>query len=210
MADGDDIKRANEDLSRLLRSSVFPGAVSGFPKRSVTHQMLSEADPANPEFKWAYLCTAFLNICCPLAPHALFSRSVSCLPSPGRRKAPAAAFPNISVCMLKYSGPNDLLFSIATSHTRSLPHPSPPLPPCALFPSEWTRHTSVWSTRSSHSWRPSLLVAISSSKLLRRVLNRPPHVQKVTNLTIIERHMSHHLFPIQLKLAYRIFKTFVT
>jgi len=51
MADGDDIKRANEDLSRLLRSSVFPGAVSGFPKRSVTHQMLSEADPANPEFK---------------------------------------------------------------------------------------------------------------------------------------------------------------
>eukprot|EP00277_Geminigera_cryophila_P010685 CAMPEP_0179449216 /NCGR_PEP_ID=MMETSP0799-20121207/33200_1 /TAXON_ID=46947 /ORGANISM="Geminigera cryophila, Strain CCMP2564" /LENGTH=86 /DNA_ID=CAMNT_0021242113 /DNA_START=15 /DNA_END=275 /DNA_ORIENTATION=+ len=51
MADGDDIKRANEDLSRLLRSSVFPGAVSCFPKRSVTHQMLSEADPANPEFK---------------------------------------------------------------------------------------------------------------------------------------------------------------
>lgn len=51
MADGDDIKRANDDLSRLLRSSVFPGAVSGFPKRSVTHEMLSEADPANPEFK---------------------------------------------------------------------------------------------------------------------------------------------------------------
>ena len=51
MADGDDIKRANDDLSRLLRSSVFPGAVSGFPKRSVTHEMLSQADPANPEFK---------------------------------------------------------------------------------------------------------------------------------------------------------------
>ena len=53
MADSDDIKRANDDLSRLLRSSVFPGAVSGFPKRSVTHEMLSQADPANPEFKCA-------------------------------------------------------------------------------------------------------------------------------------------------------------
>ena len=51
MADGDDIKRANEDLSRLLRASVFPGAVSSFPKRSVTHEMLSQADPSNPEFK---------------------------------------------------------------------------------------------------------------------------------------------------------------
>jgi hypothetical protein len=51
MADGDDIKRANEDLSRLLRASIFPGAVSSFPKRSVTHEMLAEADPTNPEFK---------------------------------------------------------------------------------------------------------------------------------------------------------------
>jgi hypothetical protein len=53
MADSDDIKRANDDLSRLLRSSVFPGAISSFPKRSVTHEMLSQADPANPEFKCA-------------------------------------------------------------------------------------------------------------------------------------------------------------
>mmetsp|Transcript_3292 Transcript_3292/g.6739 ORF Transcript_3292/g.6739 Transcript_3292/m.6739 type:complete len:89 (+) Transcript_3292:142-408(+) len=51
MADSDEIKRANEDLSRLLRSSIFPGAVSSFPKRSVTHSMLAEADPHNPEFK---------------------------------------------------------------------------------------------------------------------------------------------------------------
>ena len=54
MADSDDIKRANEDLSRLLRSSVVPGAVSGFPKRSVTHEMLAEADPSNLEYKCVY------------------------------------------------------------------------------------------------------------------------------------------------------------
>ena len=51
MADSEDIKRANEDLSRLLRSSVFPGGVYSFPKRSVTHEMLAQADPKNPEFK---------------------------------------------------------------------------------------------------------------------------------------------------------------
>ncbi len=51
MADNDEIKRANEDLSRLLRSSIFPGAVAKFPKKSVTHEFLAEADPDNPEFK---------------------------------------------------------------------------------------------------------------------------------------------------------------
>lgn len=50
MADEAEIHRANEDLSRLLRASIFPGAVSSFPKRSVTHEMLAEADPGNPEF----------------------------------------------------------------------------------------------------------------------------------------------------------------
>ena len=51
MADSVDIKKANEDLSRLLRASIFPGAVSSFPKRSVTQQMLAEAEPDNPEYK---------------------------------------------------------------------------------------------------------------------------------------------------------------
>jgi hypothetical protein len=51
MADSDEIQRANEDLSRLLRSSVFPGAVYPFPKRSVTHEILAQAEPENPEFK---------------------------------------------------------------------------------------------------------------------------------------------------------------
>eukprot|EP00293_Proteomonas_sulcata_P002310 CAMPEP_0184328436 /NCGR_PEP_ID=MMETSP1049-20130417/143620_1 /TAXON_ID=77928 /ORGANISM="Proteomonas sulcata, Strain CCMP704" /LENGTH=87 /DNA_ID=CAMNT_0026650745 /DNA_START=651 /DNA_END=914 /DNA_ORIENTATION=- len=51
MADSADIKKANEDLSRLLRASIFPGAVSNFPKRSVTHEMLSQAKPDDPEFK---------------------------------------------------------------------------------------------------------------------------------------------------------------
>jgi hypothetical protein len=53
MADEAEIRRANEDLSRLLRASIFPGAVSSFPKRSVTHEMLAEADPGNPEFTYA-------------------------------------------------------------------------------------------------------------------------------------------------------------
>ena len=52
MADGQDIREANERLSRLLRSSVFPGAVHEFPKRSVTQEMLAQADPQNPEFKY--------------------------------------------------------------------------------------------------------------------------------------------------------------
>ena len=52
MADSEETKRANEDLSRLLRSSIFPGAVYPFPKRSVTHEVLAQADPQNPEFKW--------------------------------------------------------------------------------------------------------------------------------------------------------------
>mmetsp|Transcript_26817 Transcript_26817/g.63328 ORF Transcript_26817/g.63328 Transcript_26817/m.63328 type:complete len:90 (-) Transcript_26817:219-488(-) len=51
MADSDDIKRANDDLSRLLRASIFPGGVSKFPKKSVTHEMLSQAEPDNPEYK---------------------------------------------------------------------------------------------------------------------------------------------------------------
>ena len=51
MADSDDIKKANEDLSRLLRASIFPGAVSSFPKRSVTQEMLAQAEPNNPEYK---------------------------------------------------------------------------------------------------------------------------------------------------------------
>ena len=51
MADSDDIKQANDDLSRLLRSSVFPGGVYPFPKRSVTHEMLGQAQPQNPEYK---------------------------------------------------------------------------------------------------------------------------------------------------------------
>ena len=51
MADSDDIKKANEDLSRLLRASIFPGAVSSFPKRSVTQEMLAQAEPDNPEYK---------------------------------------------------------------------------------------------------------------------------------------------------------------
>ena len=52
MADEAEIHRANEDLSGLLRASIFPGAVSSFPKRSVTHEMLAEADPGNPEFTY--------------------------------------------------------------------------------------------------------------------------------------------------------------
>jgi hypothetical protein len=51
MADSDEVKLANDDLSRLLRSSVFPGGVYAFPKRSVTHEMLGQAEPQNPEFK---------------------------------------------------------------------------------------------------------------------------------------------------------------
>eukprot|EP00290_Baffinella_frigidus_P004109 CAMPEP_0180180406 /NCGR_PEP_ID=MMETSP0986-20121125/39567_1 /TAXON_ID=697907 /ORGANISM="non described non described, Strain CCMP2293" /LENGTH=86 /DNA_ID=CAMNT_0022133609 /DNA_START=167 /DNA_END=428 /DNA_ORIENTATION=+ len=51
MADPQADLSANDDLSRLLRASIFPGAVSSFPKRSVTQTMLAEADPANPEFK---------------------------------------------------------------------------------------------------------------------------------------------------------------
>jgi len=51
MTDSDDIKKANEDLSRLLRASIFPGAVSSFPKRSVTQEMLAQAEPNNPEYK---------------------------------------------------------------------------------------------------------------------------------------------------------------
>ncbi len=51
MADSDDVKQANDDLSRLLRSSVFPGGVYPFPKRSVTHEMLGQAQPQNPEYK---------------------------------------------------------------------------------------------------------------------------------------------------------------
>ena len=53
MGDAAEIRRANDDLSRLLRASIFPGAVSSFPKRSVTHSMLAEAEPTNPEFKCA-------------------------------------------------------------------------------------------------------------------------------------------------------------
>eukprot|EP00960_Hanusia_phi_P022434 663788-Hanusia_phi.AAC.1 len=51
MTDKDEVKRLNDDLSRLLRASVFPGAVSSFPKTSVTHEMLSQADPLNEEFR---------------------------------------------------------------------------------------------------------------------------------------------------------------
>jgi len=51
MADSDDIKKANEDLSRILRASIFPGAISSFPKRSVTQEMLAQAEPDNPEYK---------------------------------------------------------------------------------------------------------------------------------------------------------------
>lgn len=45
------IRKANEDLSRLLRASIFPGGVASFPKRSSTHEMLAQAEPDNPEFK---------------------------------------------------------------------------------------------------------------------------------------------------------------
>mmetsp|Transcript_1687 Transcript_1687/g.4026 ORF Transcript_1687/g.4026 Transcript_1687/m.4026 type:complete len:90 (+) Transcript_1687:42-311(+) len=51
MADTAEIKKANEDLSRLLRASIFPGGVASFPKQSVTHAMLAQAEPDNPEYK---------------------------------------------------------------------------------------------------------------------------------------------------------------
>mmetsp|Transcript_1351 Transcript_1351/g.3244 ORF Transcript_1351/g.3244 Transcript_1351/m.3244 type:complete len:87 (+) Transcript_1351:51-311(+) len=51
MADSAEIKKANEDLSRLLRASIFPGGVASFPKRSITHEMLAQARPDDPEFK---------------------------------------------------------------------------------------------------------------------------------------------------------------
>ena len=40
-----------EKLSWLQRSSLFPGSVSAFPKKSVTHQMLEECRPFNPEYR---------------------------------------------------------------------------------------------------------------------------------------------------------------